>query len=118
MSQAGGHLSGRGRRLSEMLLNGEHEEAAREWARMDDDQQREAWEQFGEARQHRLRKAVEEQSQSSGQSGSQKSKSQDQSRGQSQGGGQGKDKDQDQSKDQGKDQRRGGQRWGGGRGGR
>ena len=27
MSQAGGHLSGRGRRLSEMLLNGEPEQA-------------------------------------------------------------------------------------------
>ena len=117
VSQAGGHLSARGRRVSEMLLNGEHEQAVREWARMDDDQQREAWEQFGKDRQNRLRKAVEEQNQSSGQSGSQKRKSQDQSRGQSQGGGQGKDKDQgDQSKDQGKGQSQGGQRWGGGRG--
>ena len=118
VSQAGSDLSARGRRLSEMLLNGEHEQAVREWAKMDNDQQREAWEQFGKDRQHRLRKAVEEQSQSSGQSGSQSQSKGQQSRGQSQGGGQGKDKEQgkDQSKDQGKGQSQGGQRWGGGRG--
>lgn len=93
-------LSQRGRKVSSLLLDGRHKQAARVWGSMDPDQAREDWQHMGRADRHKLRKAVEELKDSVDDQSSDQSKSQEK----------GKDKDQ------GKDQSKSGGRSRGGRG--
>lgn len=95
-------LSQRGRKVSNLLLDGRHKQAARTWDRMDPDQAREDWEHFGREDRRKLREAVDALKASVDDQSSDQSKSQE------------RDKDKDQGKDQGKGQSKGGSRWQGG----